>query len=460
MLIADRSSYEAPGGMSMDLKTRLGVLEKRSALQLLVAVARAGGRICEAAEAVIQEAAAELDYPHAEVDLERAAEWGSLASHVAKRSLRKRLIAYFGRLIEIYRPSDAEVWVHVLADSWGLEPPAPAGCSEEAMPYPLLERARKREERKVALLQSLSSEQQLLLGVPSTEERLLPAEVDRLLSAGLGVIEPEPAPAPRQVSLAWWELGRYGGEDGSCVFGSRSFRHCLTWLPLPLVGMAVLVELGPVAVQVLAAPLALASAFALARPFYLHRRRSRAFLRSAPVEAALITRIREEERHGEWDSWTQCFCTYAYRWGSVEAQGRFDENKDDTDPVLLGDRIWVLVNPWEPKHSLKWDWVEQWSYTLQSARGQRGLWDPGIRPRQVSLIPVDPSGNAQVRSADTVTVKVQPEQRCPYCRDRLLPVQPEDLLICGGCEGVFHRACVREARSCTTPGCRNRTEPS
>ncbi|MFC1707891.1 hypothetical protein ACFL59_13930 [Planctomycetota bacterium] len=348
----------------MDLKKRLGVLEKSFALQLLAAVARAGGGICEAVEAVLQEAAAELDYPLAEVDLECDIEWGNLASHVVKRSLRKRLLAYCGRLVVIYDSLDAEIWVRVLAECWGLEPPVAARCLEDTPPQPLLEQARRREGRRLELLRSLPYEQLRLLGKVSLEERLLPEEVGRLLSCfELRVAGPEPPAAPRQFWLPWWELGIFGGEEGTCVFSTRSFRHCLPWLLVPIVGIAVLADLGPVAARILAAPLVVVSLLALARPFYRHRLRSRAFLRSAPVEAALVTRIREEQRCGEWEDWIECFFAYAYRFGEVESRGRFHTEKDEAAPVLLGDRVWILVTPWEPKHSLHAGWLRRWTPT-------------------------------------------------------------------------------------------------
>lgn len=61
---------------------------------------------------------------------------------------------------------------------------------------------------------------------------------------------------------------------------------------------------------------------------------------------------------------------------------------------------------------------------------------------------------SDVRTAGTVTVSLGEEQTCPFCRDGLGEA-PHELLTCGACRTVFHRACMAELRTCTTTGCRN-----
>lgn len=60
-----------------------------------------------------------------------------------------------------------------------------------------------------------------------------------------------------------------------------------------------------------------------------------------------------------------------------------------------------------------------------------------------------------LRVVGTIEVEVQPNQRCPFCRDALQGVAADALMTCAGCQAVFHRACALEVGSCTTAGCRN-----
>jgi hypothetical protein len=60
----------------------------------------------------------------------------------------------------------------------------------------------------------------------------------------------------------------------------------------------------------------------------------------------------------------------------------------------------------------------------------------------------------QVKTRGTLEVRVQSQQLCVFCRERL-GSNAKRLLTCAGCRVVYHRACILEFSSCASTGCRN-----